>query len=269
MEQRKTFPDVAPFCVILIGSIILFSLRFLDKIQLYQKNLMIAVPILGSFYVILIFYFLLVYERRKLNEIGLLPAKRHLALSLFLGLVAGTAFFLMTLGAYPLRKFPGWDIFLQFNLYYLFAALSGELVFRVWTILSLEKVFPPGRVVFLSTIIYTLATLATIGTDSTTMLIGQINKFTVFGTIFQAFWHGLILALIFRRTKCIYGNLLFLFIATIPQVYDINGAAQKGSFASACLSIIGLLIFFVLILFSKYIKSPTPGNKNLSEKDLC
>ncbi|MBN1350208.1 CPBP family intramembrane metalloprotease [candidate division KSB1 bacterium] len=220
---------------------------------------MLAVPIVGNYYVFLALYFLRFRETNSLAELGLRPGSTKFAMSIFLGILTGIFFFLVYFGAYPERLFPAKSILIQFNVYFLFYALSGELIFRVWMLNSLLKMFRPGRAIVLSSLIYMLAMLSTIGTDSTTRLIGEIDPFLVLETIFQSLWNGVFLAFMYYKTKSIYGNILFLFISLIPQAYSTGGLAHRASDLSCYISLLGLLLFLSMLIVSSFKNSRKSG----------
>lgn len=258
MEDSKLFSVIAPFGIILFGSVILFSLRFFNILQFYGKNLIIAVPIVDIFYMLSAVYFLVFREKNGLAEIGLCPKKEQLTLSIMLGLLAGIFFFMIYIGAHPERKLPTWNSFFRFNLYFLFCVISEEMIFRVWVIHSLKTLFRPRYMILISSLIYMFAALATVGKDNITILTGRIDGLLVFETIFQSFLLGLILAYIYYKTKSIYGNILFIFISSIPQLYEINGLAHKVNSTSSYIALLGLLLFLLLIFILRSIK---PSNQ--------
>jgi len=258
MQLPKSFATIAPFCLILIGSLILFSLRFFEPLQFYEKNLIMAIPILGTLYILSAFYFLIFREKVGLDEIGLYPEKEQFTFSIILGLLAGIFFFMIYIGAHPNRMMPPLGNLIRFNLYFLFCALSEEMIFRVWIVHSLKKLFRTGHLILISSLVYTFASLATIGKDSATALTGQINEFLIVETLFHSFWVGLILTCIYFKTKSIYGNLLFVFISSIPQLYEVDGLVHKDNPISVYIAVFGLLLFLILVIFSKLIKRSSP-----------
>ena len=250
MHQSKPLALITPFSLIFLGSAILFSLRFFDTIQSYGKNLLLVRPLLSIFLIVSVFIILILREKHSAEILGLHPEKTKLALSLIFGTIAGLFFLLVYIGAYPARSFPSNVKILQFNSYLLLTVISTEILFRAWVLAALNKLMRPTSAIILSSVVYTLASLSTIGHDSTTILAGQINTFLWLELIFRSFWNGLILGLIYYKTKSIYGNILFLFISTIPEFYSIGGAVQNANDLSGLISLGGLALLLVLTAIS-------------------
>ena len=61
---------------------------------------------------------------------------------------------------------------------------------------------------------------------------------------------GLILGLIYYKTRSIYGNILFLFISSIPEFYSIGGAVQSANDLSGLTSLGGLALLLILMAIS-------------------
>jgi len=248
---------LSPLFVIILSAIIIYSLRFMAELNEYALNLTYAHPIINIILVLIAFHKVIRKDKATLADLGLTPDKIKLTLSLILGIIGGLFFFLAYFGAHPNRLFPPFKIFIFFNIYFLFFTISNEIIYRGWIIYSFQQGFSRIQSILLSALAYTIASVAVIGQDLSSVVAGQIDLFIIIEVALLSIIVGVILAIIFSFTKSIYGNIFFVIISTIPSLYDEVGPVLKGNFISAMLSLVFLFILLVLIVhyYRKNLKS--------------
>lgn len=250
MDKFSKINLVLPFLIIISCSSIIFGVRYLDVLTNYEFNLTFAQPIIGFIYILVIYFSLLVRKKMKLSELGLRPNRVKFTVSLILGGLGGIFFFMVYFGAHPNRHLPPWSIVAYFNIYYIFFLFAEELIFRIWAINFFTRVLSLKWSILLSAVTYTIAALATIGRDPSSVVSGEIDFFIVFETIFRSMVIGTFLAGIYCFTKSIYGNIFFNLISTIPILYEENGHVTNGNLISALISVICFLIFLILVIIN-------------------
>jgi membrane protease YdiL (CAAX protease family) len=265
MKKKSKVTALAPLFTILLFSIVIYSLRYLDDLNQYNRNLLYALPVLGILY-LFIFFTYLRQEKLVLSTAGFKTSRLKQTASIILGFAGGIFFFMIYFGAHPNRGFPSWPEFVAFNIYFLFIILTDELVFRVWVLHSFRKAFSRGWALALSALTYMLANLATMGRDLSSVVSGRIDLFLIIETVGRTFFIGLILAGIYSLTKSIYGNLVFISISNIPILYEIEGPVFQSNPISAAISALGCIIFIFLVISHVRAKKKAPAQPMPEQK---
>jgi hypothetical protein len=264
MEEKSKIKALLPFLFIIPISVFIFSLRSMVELNRYSYSLTLILPLTGLILCFIVFYQILITEKRRLKALGFKTDIIRGTTSIVFGIVAGIFFFFVYFGAHPGRMFPPLDTLIYFNIYNIFCIITNEIIYRAWTIFNFRKAFSIFQSIILSTLAYIFINLATVGQDMTSIVGGQIDATIIIEIILSSLMIGLFLNFLFMLTRCIYGNIIFMIISNIPIIYEKGNAAWQGNLISAIISGLCFIIMVVLII---RMQRPKTQKINL-EKDI-
>jgi hypothetical protein len=256
VKNKTRISALKPFLVLIPAVSVTYSLRYAAPLINYARHLTCFLPILGLGFSFIIFHFTLKKDNGQFSELGLTPNATQFTSSLIFGLTGGIFFFFAFFGAHFFRKFPPWLTFSYFNLYYLFFLLTNELFFRAWALRSFQSAYTKWKSIGLSAVAFTIFNLALIGQDLPSVVVGKVDIFQIVEVIFRSFTIGVLLAIIYLRSQCIYGNILFLLVSSIPMQYEENGVVFQVNLITGIISILCWFGFSLLLSrFSRLVRA--------------
>ncbi|MCI0512940.1 CPBP family intramembrane metalloprotease [candidate division KSB1 bacterium] len=245
-DRNKTrISALKPFFILIPAGMVTYGLRSISPLMDYARHLTWFLPLLGLGFSYLVFYFTFQKDKDQISRLGLTVSATQFTSSLIFGLTGGIFFFFAFFGAHPFRMFPSWSIFGYFNLFFVFHLLTNELFFRAWALRSFQTAFSKWKSIWLSAAAFTIFNLALVGQDLPSAVVGRVDIFQIVEVIFRAFTIGALLAMLYLRTRCIYGNMIFLLISSIPMQYEENGVVFQADLMTGIISGLCWLGFFI------------------------